>query len=131
MASMTSIGADVSLEHAPMTRLQVGAVLVSTALNLIDGFDVLAVAFAAPSLGKEWKLAPDAIGMLLSAGLIGMTAGSLLIAPFADRWGRRAMVLLTLVVVSGGMLAASAAGTSSELAAARVFTGLGIGAMLP
>lgn len=131
MASVKSAGADISLEHAPMTRLQVGAVLVSTALNLIDGFDVLAIAFAAPSLGKEWKLPPDAIGMLLSAGLIGMTAGSLIIAPFADRWGRRAMVLLTLVVVSAGMLAASAAGTSAELAAARVFTGLGIGAMLP
>lgn len=44
-------------------------------LNLIDGFDVLAIAFAAPSLATDWKLAPDALGVLLSAGLVGMARG--------------------------------------------------------
>ena len=121
----------VTLEHAPMTRFQIGAVLICMVLNLIDGFDVLAIAFAAPSLAKDWKLAPDALGVLLSAGLAGMTAGSLFVAPLADRWGRRLMTLLTLVVVSTGMLASAMAESSLQLGAARFFTGVGIGAMLP
>jgi MFS family permease len=71
-----------------MTRFQIGAVAICMVLNLIDGFDVLAVAFAAPMLAKDWQLAPDRLGLLFSAGLFGMTAGSLLLAPFADRFGR-------------------------------------------
>lgn len=127
---MTSDATTV-IEESPMTRFQLGAVLICLVLNLIDGFDVLAVAFAAPALAQDWKLPPDALGVLLSAGLMGMTAGSLLLAPLADRWGRRAITLLSLVLVSVGMLAAAATRGSLELAAARVLTGLGIGAMLP
>lgn len=127
---MTAIPA-LSLEHSEMTRMQVGAVLICLVLNLIDGFDVLALAFAAPALSADWKLAPDVLGALMSAGLVGMTAGSILVAPLADRWGRRFMTLVTLVVVSVGMLAACASRSVPELAAARVLTGIGIGAMLP
>lgn len=120
-----------AIDHAPMTPFQIGAVLICMVLNLIDGFDVLAVAFAAPTLAKDWKLAPDQLGVLLSAGLAGMTAGSLFVAPLADRWGRRAMTLLTLVVVSAGMLGSVIAQDSLQLGLARLFTGVGIGAMLP
>jgi MFS family permease len=60
-----------------------------------------------------------------------MTAGSLLLAPLADRFGRRAMTLLTLFLVSVGMLASALTSTSFELAVTRVVTGLGVGAMLP
>jgi benzoate transport len=115
----------------PMTAFQVGAVLICLVLNLIDGFDVLAIAFAAPSLAQDWKLEPAALGALLSAGLAGMTAGSLCVAPLADRWGRRALILISLALVSVGMLGAGATQTTGQLGAARIVTGLGVGAMLP
>lgn len=114
-----------------MTGFQIGAVLICMVLNLIDGFDVLAIAFAAPSLAKDWSLAPDALGALFSAGLAGMTAGSMLVAPLADRWGRRSMTLLTLALVSLGMFTSAMSASTGQLAAARILTGLGIGAMLP
>jgi hypothetical protein len=65
---MNALDSNPTLEHAPMTRFQVGAVLICLVLNLIDGFDVLAVAFAAPSLARNWNLAPDALGVLLPRG---------------------------------------------------------------
>jgi benzoate transport len=120
-----------AIEHAAMTRFQTVAVLICMVLNLIDGFDVLAIAFAAPLLSKDWQLSPEALGVLLSAGLAGMTAGSLLIAPLADRWGRRALTLLSLGVVSVGMLASAVVDDQLQMAVTRVLTGLGVGAMLP
>lgn len=128
---MTSAPVVASPEQVEAPRAQVSAVLICMVLNVIDGFDVLAVAFAAPSLAADWKLAPDALGALLSAGLLGMTLGSVGVAPLADRWGRRFMTLATLVTVTLGMLAACMARSSAELGAARVLTGIGIGAMLP
>lgn len=120
-----------TLDEGRMTGLQVGAVVICLVLNLIDGFDVLAIAFAAPMLAKDWQLPPDALGLLFSAGLFGMTAGSLALAPLADRWGRRAMTLLTLVLVSVGMLGSALAGGTGQMIATRALTGVGIGAMLP
>jgi benzoate transport len=114
-----------------MTRFQVTAVAVCLVLNAVDGFDVLAMSFAAPLVSKDWALAPNQLGLLFSAGLVGMTAGSALVAPFADRFGRRAITLFSLLVVTIGMLWAAVTDSRSTLAAARLFTGLGVGAMLP
>lgn len=120
-----------ALEHQPMTRFQTVAVAICMVLNAIDGFDVLAIAFAAPVLSKEWSLSPGQLGVLFSSGLLGMTFGSLFIAPLADRFGRRWMILTSLVGVTLGMYVAALTQTPGQLAVARVLTGLGIGAMLP
>lgn len=121
----------LALEHHPMTRFQTVAVAICMVLNAIDGFDVLAIAFAAPVLSKEWALPPEQLGILFSSGLLGMTFGSLLIAPLADRWGRRWMTLASLAGVTLGMYLSALTRNPAQLAVARVVTGLGIGAMLP
>jgi benzoate transport len=120
-----------TIEQRPMTSFQTMAVGICMILNAIDGFDVLAIAFAAPVMAREWALAPGELGVLFSSGLAGMTAGSLLIAPLADRTGRRWMTLASVVTVTVGMLLSAATQTPTQLALARVLTGLGIGAMLP
>lgn len=76
-----------ALDDEPMRPVQWLAVAVCIVLNLIDGFDVLVMAFTASSVAAEWNLGGAEIGLLLSAGLFGMAAGSLFIAPWADRWG--------------------------------------------
>ncbi len=118
------------INNRPMTRFQVAAVFVCVLLNMLDGFDVLVVAFTAAEISREWALSATQVGVLLSAGLVGMSGGSLFIAPLADVLGRRAVVLLTLVLVTLGMLASAFARGLYDLAALRVVTGLGIGGML-
>jgi benzoate transport len=116
--------------RGPMSRFQVMAVAICVGLNMLDGFDVLVVAFTAASIGAEWRLAGAELGMLLSAGLLGMSIGSLLLAPFGDRFGRRPIILTCLVLMSVGMLLSAAAPDIRTLAALRVVTGVGIGGML-
>ena len=41
-------------------------------LNALDGFDVLAMAFTANGVDKEFGLTGSQLGVLLSAGLVGM-----------------------------------------------------------
>jgi benzoate transport len=113
-----------------MSRFQIIAVAICVGLNMLDGFDVLVVAFTAASIGAEWKLAGAQLGILLSAGLLGMSIGSLLLAPFGDRFGRRPIILTCLVLMSIGMLLSAGAPDISSLAALRVVTGIGIGGML-
>jgi MFS family permease len=59
-----------------------------------------------------------------------MMLGSLFLAPLADRMGRRPLVLASLTLVSLGMLGSSVSIGLYTLAATRLISGLGIGAML-
>ncbi len=113
-----------------MTRAEMFAVAICIFINMLDGFDVLVISFAGPAIAKAWNLAPAELGMLFSSGLAGMMIGSLFLAPLADRIGRRPVVLISLTLVSAGMLASSVSNGLYVLAATRVISGLGIGAML-
>ncbi|MFC7047599.1 MFS transporter [Emcibacter nanhaiensis] len=118
------------IDREPMSGLQIFAVGICIFLNALDGFDVLAITFAAPGIAEDWGLGADAIGIVLLTGLAGMAAGSLFLAPLADRFGRRAAILGSLVTMGVGMLLSATAMDIITMSVYRVITGLGIGAML-
>jgi len=118
------------IRSEPMGAFQVVAIAICVALNALDGFDVLAITFAAPGISREWSLGPGALGVVISTGLVGMGVGSLLIAPLADILGRRPVIMLCLAAMAIGMFLSATANSVYVLAAWRVITGLGIGGML-
>lgn len=118
------------LEQGPMGAFQCLAIGICIVLNMIDGFDVLVMAFTAASVSAEWQLNGAQIGLLLSAGLFGMAGGSLFIAPWADRFGRRPLILGCLLLSGVGMLLSAISHSPLQLALLRGLTGLGIGGIL-
>lgn len=114
----------------PMQPFQIWVVAICVIINTLDGFDVLVISFTAPEIAAEWSLDPQSLGVLFSAGLFGMAAGSLFIAPLADRIGRRNILLLCLSMISLGMLLSALTQGLYQLVAMRAFTGLGIGGAL-
>lgn len=122
--------ARMMLRQGPMSPFQLMVVAICTLLNMIDGFDVLAISFTAPVIAKEWGVNPATLGILLSAGLAGMALGSLFLSPLADLFGRRAIVLISTAIISIGMLASAATANVWALAACRLLTGLGVGGVL-
>ncbi|OYN98637.1 MFS transporter [Enemella evansiae] len=114
-----------------MTPSQAAAVLVAIFLNTVDGYDVLVMAFTSTSVSREFGIGPGALGTLLSASLFGMAIGSIVIAPLADRIGRRTITLGALTVVTIFMAASALAPSALTLGIFRFLTGIGIGAMLP
>jgi MFS family permease len=88
------------------------------------------MAFAAAPIGQQWSLTAVRIGLLLSAGPLGMGVGALLLSPLGDIWGRRPTILLCVTVVGSGMLMSALARSYEALAIMRFATGAGIGAVL-
>lgn len=119
-----------TIRSSDMSKFQIAAVTICLAINMLDGFDVLAIAFTASEISREWNLAASELGILFSAALAGMTLGSIFVAPFADTYGRRPLILLCLAVISLGMILSAFSGGVAELAALRALTGLGIGGIL-
>lgn len=114
-----------------MLSLRNRVIALCILVNMLDGFDILAMAYAAPALAKAWTIPPQQLGLVFSIGLAGMMLGSMAIGLLADRTGRRPMILACLTLGTLGMLSAANSADLSQLGIARFITGLAIGGMLP
>ncbi|NMP22330.1 MFS transporter [Sulfobacillus harzensis] len=77
----------------------------------IGTYDTAAISAALPRLAALWHLSSEAVAALGSAPLLGMIAGSLLAGLYADRWGRRTLLLADFIAFG---LAAFASGLASN-----------------
>ena len=119
----------VEAEASWSTR-SLSTVALCFAINMADGVDVTILSFLAPTLQREWRLGPGAMGAVFGAGLLGMALGGMGLAPLADQHGRRRVILLALVLMSTGMLVGSVSTSAVEFLLLRVLVGAGIGAVL-
>ena len=118
------------VDDNPMSVRQWIVVALMVLLNALDGFDVLSSAFAAPGITMEWGIPRSALGIMLSAELVGMGFGSVILGGVADKAGRKPAMLGCLVIMAIGMYLAHAASDLTQLTIWRFITGLGIGGML-
>lgn len=119
------------IDNNPMSSFQIIIVAICFILNMNDGIDVLIVSFSGSDIIKEWGLSKGEMGYVFSTGLAGMTLGCLTIAPLADKIGRRKIFILSLILISSGMLLVSVCSAYYQLLIFRFITGLGIGGILP
>ncbi len=113
-----------------ITPLQYAVIALCFLLNVMDGMDVLVIAFAAPALAAEWSIGPESLGIVFGMGTFGMVAGAMLLAPLADRLGRRTLILLSVAAVGSSVALTALAGNIQQLLVLRFISGLGIGVLL-
>jgi AAHS family 4-hydroxybenzoate transporter-like MFS transporter len=132
MAETTASMEDVRslIDRSRISPMQMVVFGICFLMNGIDGMDVLVISYAAPVLAEEWSIAPSALGVVFSAALLGMTCGAIFIAPYADRIGRRAIIIISVLLTGFAVLATSITQTIEALMVLRFISGLGIGAML-
>lgn len=121
----------VQNKDLPMSGFQILMVALCFFMNFNDGIDVLIVSFSSSEIIKEFGLSKTEMGYIFSAGLAGMTLGCFFLAPLADKYGRRNIFLISLLMVSLGMFGVSFSDAYLPLLAWRFLTGLGIGGILP
>src|SRR5690606_9494653 len=114
------------LDDAPMGRFQYGVIALCFALVMVDGFDTQAIAFVAPALREAWAVAPNAFGLLFSAGLVGSMIGAMVLGTFGDRIGRRPLILASALLFSVMSLLCATASGIETLAVYRFIAGLGL-----
>lgn len=100
-------------------------------IMLFDGYDMVIYGSVVPRLMQEWQLSPVQAGTLGSCALFGMLFGGTLLAPLADRFGRRRLVIATTLLASLAAFLTGHARDPLELGAGRFFTGLALGALVP
>ncbi len=118
------------IDEQKVGSFQVLIALLCSAAILLDGFDTQAIGYVAPAIIGDWKIAPAALTGVFSAGTFGILIGCLFVAPLADRFGRRPLILVCLVEFGVGTLATSQVQSLQVLTALRFLTGVGLGACM-
>ncbi|MFT4051788.1 MAG: MFS transporter [Microbacterium sp.] len=119
------------LDALPFTRAHL-KVLTGSGLGwALDAMDVGLVSFVIAALIAEWSLTGEQASWIASAGFVGMAAGASLGGLLADRYGRRSVFAVTLLVYGLATGASALVGGLGALIALRVVVGLGLGAELP
>ena len=116
-----------------MSGLQIRTIIVAIGLVVLDGYDVALASFAAPYIEQDFGVSKTALGLVLSGALIGMLFGSIVVAPFADRIGRRNMGVFAASTIAVGMLIGPFAHAEigiGPLVVSRIVTGVGVGALV-
>lgn len=100
---------------------------------VLDGFDLVVLGTVIPTLIATGDLGFDAVGATFAAtiSLVGVGLGALFIAPLADRFGRRRLLIGCVAGFSLFTLAIAFAPNVAVFSALRMLAGLGLGACLP
>ncbi len=76
------------------------------------------------------QIASRYLGLPVLMNLVGYVLGALVLSPFADRFGRRDMMIITMVITGLGSLLTVFVGDYTNFVLARTITGIGVGADL-
>ena len=92
--------------------------------------DVLVISYTAPSIVSFWDISPETLGVVFSSGLFGMAIGALFLAPYADKLGRKKIILISSIIISLGVFLTAFSKNIIHLTFLRFISGIGIGTML-
>ena len=131
MAGTAEVQVSHFLDEHGLGSFQIKLLVWSILIALIDGYDIGAIAFAAPHLIADWHIPPKALGLVLSASNIGVLFGSQIFGWIGDTYGRKT-ALITANLLFGVFTFAAAYSTDlTQLSILRLIAGLGIGGVIP
>lgn len=128
-ASSDTLVAEV-IDNGEVSRQQFLVVGLCLFFNMLDGFDITAMAVVASAVSTELVLSPDRLGWIFSFALAGMMTGAMLLASVSDIIGRRKTIIISITLVGVSILLTANASSLTEFIVLRFISGLGAGAML-
>lgn len=128
----------MTTQHAPMgcnsaeTNCSLFYVIFISAVAAIGGFlfgfDSGVINGTVSALGNAFNSSSVATGFNVASVLLGCALGALAAGPLADKFGRRAIMIVTALIFAISAFGSGIADSSAEFIFYRLFGGLGIGA---
>jgi AAHS family 4-hydroxybenzoate transporter-like MFS transporter len=119
------------VDNSKFGPFQMRLLILCSMCLIMDGFDVQAMGYVAPSIIQEWKVPNAQLGPVFSAALVGVLFGSLLFSMVADKIGRRPVLIGATLFFSIMTFLTGHTNSVQELVAIRFIAGLGLGCIMP
>lgn len=126
---MKTIKTDITyrLDHLPWTGFHTKFVLALGITWILDAFEVVIVSVVLKSMAKSLTLSMLQSSWLVSSFLIGALFGALLFGYLADKYGRKKIFFITLILYSLGTFLTGFADSFEVAILFRFLTGMGLG----
>src|SRR5689334_6021297 len=131
MADQSVVRVSRLLDERGLSSFHFNLIVWTVLLSLIDGYDIGAIAFAAPHLIREWHINPHALGPVFSASLIGILFGSVIFGWIGDKYGRKAALISANLLFGVFTFLATYSSNLDQLFWLRFVAGFGIGGVIP
>lgn len=131
MAAEQEIPVSRLLDERGLSPFQIRVLVWSILIALIDGYDIGAIAFAAPHLIGQWHVHPADLKWVLTASNVGVLFGSQIFGWIGDRYGRKTALISANIFFGVFTFIAAYATNLTELFWLRTIAGLGIGGVIP
>src|SRR6516225_5953372 len=131
MAGEAEVQVSHFLDEHGLGAFQIKLLLWSVLIAFIDGYDIGAIAFAAPHLIREWHIEPKSLGLVLTASNFGVLFGSQIFGWVGDRYGRKTSLIICNLLFGVFTYWAAYSTNLTELFWLRSIAGLGIGGVIP
>jgi MFS transporter, AAHS family, 4-hydroxybenzoate transporter len=100
-------------------------------MAVFDGYDFGCMAFAAPSIIREWHVDKTTFGVVFAAVTFGGMIGAFFFGIISDYWGRKNSAVTALMIFGVMSLITVGATGVNQLIVLRLLTGFGIGTLMP
>ena len=127
----TAINVTELVDRSPYGRLQWTTFTLCLLCLIVDGFDVQALGYTAPSLIRQWGVPGAALGPVCAAGNFGVLLGALFCSMLADRIGRRPVLIGATIFFAVMTLLTARATSIEQLLVLRLVAGIGMGTIIP
>ncbi|WP_126428795.1 MFS transporter [Brevibacillus marinus] len=121
------IDIDSRVERIPDNRYNKRLLVTSGLGYTFDAMDMAIIAFVLPVVMGLWNLTSAETGLLGSSVLIGYFLGALFAGYFGDRFGRKKVIVWTLVIYSVATVFSAFATNWGQFFWLRVIAGIGTG----
>ena len=119
------------IDSRPISTFQWRVLFLCLIIIMFDGYDAAVMGFIAPALIEEWHISRAVMGPILGAAMFGVAIGALIAGPLSDRFGRKKIILLSVLMFSVFSLICAFAATPLQMSLLRFIAGLGLGAVMP
>lgn len=131
MTDVHIINMNELIDGQKVQRSTIVFLLVAMLAMIADGFDLAAIGFVAPELKKLWHIESAQLAPIFTAGILGLMIGAPLFGFLGDRAGRKTAILIGLCTYGGLTLITMMASSVNQFVVLRLFTGFGLGGMIP
>jgi MFS transporter, putative metabolite:H+ symporter len=90
------------IERLPASQWHLMIIALVGTATLFDCYDIAVIAFVMPVLVDTWKLAPNQVDLIFSAGFAGLAIGAFVFGWLAERYGRVPILIVTILLLSVG-----------------------------
>ena len=128
---MSKINITDVVNEGKFNRFHIGLLICCCFIITFDMFDLVIYSSVIPVLMKEWSISPVQAGAIGSYGFFGMMLGAIFIGILADKFGRKNVLILSVVLFSIFTFLCAFAPGPLMFSIFRFIAGVGIGGVLP